>query len=173
MPASEQLVDEPVVEVESLAVERSGAVRLDPRPGEGEAVGVDAEGAHQLDVLGGAVVVVAGDGGGVAVLDAAGLLDEGVPAGGPAAAGREGAFNLERGRGNSQLEIRAQARGQGLNCYGILHSHAPIIPTAPAEGNERNAGPAVVRAPACTPVRGAGTTRDRPLIRFCPLIPAY
>ena len=121
-----------------------------------------------------AVVVVAGDGGGVAVLDAAGLFGEGVPAGGPAAAGREGAFDLESGGGNPQLEIRAQARGEGLNCYGILHSHALIIPTAPAEGNERRPGPAVVRGPD----RAAGPTPApappaQPLIRFCPIIPAY
>ena len=49
-------------------------------------VGIDPEIPHQFDVLGHAVVVVAGHGGGMVLQDVAGLLGEGVPAGGAAAA---------------------------------------------------------------------------------------
>ena len=92
-----------------------GAVRLDPRPGDGEAVRVDAEVAHQPDIFVGTVVVVAGDGGGVAVLDAAGLFGKGVPAGRPAAPGREGAFDLEGRGGHSQQEAGPQLGSEGLD----------------------------------------------------------
>ena len=108
-------------------MKRPVPVGLDPRPGDREAVGVDPEVAHELDVFLRAVVVVAGDGGGVPVQDVARLFGEGVPAGGPAAAGREVALDLEGRGGNSQGESGAQACGEGLNCYRILHSHAPII----------------------------------------------
>ena len=109
----------------------------------------------------GAVVVVAGDGGGVAVLDAAGLLDKGVPAGGPAAAGGEGAFDLEGGRGHPQLEIRAAGARRGP---GLLRNPAQSCPHHPHGGPPKAMTGSPV-PPSSAPrraaaVRGAGTTRD-------------
>ena len=103
-------------------------------------------------------------------MDVAGLFDKGVPAGGPAAAGREATLRSGKRPRQPPAEIRAQARGEGLNCYGILHSHAPIIPTAPlkamANRHARVIAPErAARRPAARPCR--------PLIRFCPAIPAY
>ena len=86
----EQLVDEAVVEVQAGGVEGAAAPGLDPRPGDREPVGVDPELAHEPDVFVRAVIVIAGDGGGVPVQDVPRLLGKGVPAGGPAAAGRRG-----------------------------------------------------------------------------------
>ena len=64
----QERVDQAAVEVEAALVDRPGAGRLDPRPGDGEAVGAQAEVGHQRDVVAVAVVVVGGDGAGVAVV---------------------------------------------------------------------------------------------------------
>src|ERR1700716_858087 len=56
----EQLVDEAIVEVETLRVGCAGALRIDARPGYGEAVGLEAEGLHDLYVFFVAVVVIVG-----------------------------------------------------------------------------------------------------------------
>ena len=57
----EQLVDEPVVEVEALRVRRAVALREHARPRDREAIGLDAQRLHQLHVLLVAMVVVVGD----------------------------------------------------------------------------------------------------------------
>ncbi|GAA2165038.1 hypothetical protein GCM10010403_48700 [Glycomyces rutgersensis] len=114
----DELVDEPVVEVEALGVGRSGAVGLDARPGDGEAVGVDAEGLHEGDVLVDPVVVVAGHGAGLAAPGLAGGRREGVPNGlAPAVLGRR-ALDLVGGRGGSPQE--ALGKGQ------LRHRYAPF-----------------------------------------------
>ena len=66
-PVPEQLVDEPVVEVEPGRVDAAAAVRQDARPRDREAERVEAELAHQADVVAVAVVEVAGDRAGLAV----------------------------------------------------------------------------------------------------------
>ena len=67
--------------------------------------------------------------------DVAGLFGKGVPAGGSAAAGGKAALDLEGRGGNTQGESGAQARGEGLNCYRVLHSHAPIIHSTAIQDN--------------------------------------
>jgi len=153
------LIDQPVIEVQALAVEGAAAVRLDPGPGNGEAVRVNAQVAHQGNVFAGAVVVVAGDSRGMAVHDAARFLGEGVPAGGSAAVRLEGSFDLERGGGHTQNELRVQPLGQALQRRRVLHSHAPIIHSTVAEGNDPGS-----RRPHAA-LEG--------VIRFCPQNPAY
>ena len=68
-PGAEQLVHEPVVEVEPRLVHAAPSFREDARPGDREAERIDAELLHQGDVLGIAVVEVARDGAVVAVSD--------------------------------------------------------------------------------------------------------
>ena len=54
---------------------------------------------------------------------------------GPAAVRREGPLDLERRGGDAQGESRVQACGEGLNCYRVLHSHAPIIHSTVLQDN--------------------------------------
>ena len=76
---AEQLVDQPVVEVEARCVDAPRARRDDARPGDREAERVEAELAHQRDVVAVAVVEVARDRAGVAVPHLAGRRAEAVP----------------------------------------------------------------------------------------------
>ncbi len=61
MPASSKPIDEAVVEVQALPVDRAGSLRQHPRPADRESVRTQSELAHQRDVLRPAVVVVARD----------------------------------------------------------------------------------------------------------------
>ena len=65
----QQLVDQPVVEVQAGRVGRAGAGGLHPGPGDREPVRGDAQPGQQRDVLGVPVVVVAGHLAGAAVAD--------------------------------------------------------------------------------------------------------
>src|SRR4029077_10668924 len=58
-PVREQLVDEPVVEVEGRLVHGAAALRDDARPEDGEAERVETELAHERDVVGIAMVDIA------------------------------------------------------------------------------------------------------------------
>src|SRR5438105_1856675 len=79
--ASEQLVDEALVEGEAALVDRAGPKGNDPRPADREAIRVEAELAHEADVLRPAVIVVAGDVAGLAGGDRAGAPAELIPDG--------------------------------------------------------------------------------------------
>ena len=58
-PGRQQVVDQPVVEVESGPVEWAGAVRLHSGPGDREAVGAHTQITQQPDIFGVAVHVIA------------------------------------------------------------------------------------------------------------------
>lgn len=90
---AQHLVDQPVVEGEPGRGRRP-AVRLHPRPRDGEPVGVESQVGQQADVLGVAVVVVAGDSTGRAVEHLASGRREGVPDGRSAAAFGDAALHL-------------------------------------------------------------------------------
>lgn len=115
-PRGAQLVDEPVVEVQSLVVDPAVPFGQDAGPGDREPVGADAEFGHQRHVLAVAPVVVGGHLGVGAVLDASPLSGEGVPGGGTAAVGRERALDLEGGGGDSPEEAGREL-GYG-RCHG-------------------------------------------------------
>ncbi len=100
----EQLVHQPVVEVEALRVRLSGAVGEDPRPGDGEPVRRGAQVLHQLHVLLVAVVVVVGDVAGGVVGNLAGRVRVGVPDRLALAVLVGGALDLVRGRGDAPKE---------------------------------------------------------------------
>lgn len=78
-PGGNQLVDEAIVEVEAFGVRRSGSLRKDARPGDGETIGVGADALHQRHVLLVAVIVVVGDVTRVVILDLARRVRVGVP----------------------------------------------------------------------------------------------
>ena len=100
----EQLVDEPVVEVEPGRVHLSAAVREDPGPRDGEPERADAELAHQRDVVAVPVVEVAGDRAAVAVADLAVGGAEAVPDALAAAVLVHRALDLVRRRRDSPRE---------------------------------------------------------------------
>ena len=107
----EELVDQPVVEVEALRVRRAGALRKHPRPGDRESIGLDAQRLHQLDVLLVAMVVVVGDVTGSARVRLARRVRESVPDRRRAPVLGRGAFHLIRGRRGSPEEAgRERAR---------------------------------------------------------------
>ncbi len=98
--ALEQLVEQPVVEVQPVVIHASAPVRQDPRPRDREAESVDAELPHERDVLGIAMVEVARDLARVAVADLPRRGAEPVPDALAPAVLVGGAFDLERrGRG--------------------------------------------------------------------------
>ena len=75
----QQLVDQPVVEVEALRIERAAAVGKDARPGDREAIGAGAHRLHQGDVFLVAMEMVDRDVAGAAVGRLAALAREHVP----------------------------------------------------------------------------------------------
>ena len=107
----EQLVDEPLVEVDALRVERA-AVGTHARPRGREAVGLQPHRLHERHVVAVAVVVVARDVAVVAVDDGAGHAAEGVPDRVAAAVLVGGALDLEGGGRRAEEEVRREgARG--------------------------------------------------------------
>lgn len=128
----QQGVDQLVVEVEALGVDRAVAAGDHARPGDGQAVGVGAEPAHQADVLAPAVVVVAGDVAGVAARDLAGGVREGVPDRRRAAVLRHGSLDLVGRRGRAPQEVvrecgEVDAHGSP---FKVGHLTAPAVSPA-------------------------------------------
>ena len=109
-PVAEELVDEPVVEVEALRVHRTASARDDPRPRDREAERIDPELAHERDVVAIAVVEVARDRAVVAVPDLAGRCAEAIPDALAAAVLGRRAFDLVRGGRGAPDEVGAGTR---------------------------------------------------------------
>src|SRR5262245_7836988 len=103
-PGSDQLVDQAVVEVETLRVWLTGPGREDARPGDGEPIRVRAEVLHQRDILLIAMIVVVCDVAGIAVLDVAWCVGIGVPDRGTLAIFIPRALDLVRGRAGAPKE---------------------------------------------------------------------
>ena len=117
-PVAEQLVDQPVVEVETCCVDAAPALGQDARPRDREAERVEAELAHQRDVVAVAVVEVARDRPVVAVPDLARRGAEPVPHAFAATVFVRRSFDLVRGGCSAPHEVgREQLReltGHGL-----------------------------------------------------------
>ena len=163
-PLLEQLVDEPVVEVEPRLVHLAAPFRDDARPRDREAEGVEPELAHQPDVVGEAVVEVARDRAALAVPHLPRRRAEAIPDALAAAVLVDGAFDLvRRGRG-APGEI-GWKRGLG---------HAACLLTKWSGRSSTSAVPAPrsptlrpARAPsgACeSPRSGCGTAESRSLV---------
>ena len=115
---AEQLVDEPVVEVETCCVDAAAALGQDARPRDREAERVEAELAHQRDVVAVAVVEVARDRAVVAVPDLAGRGAEAVPDALAAAVFVRRAFDLVRGGCRAPDEV-GRERPRELTRHGL------------------------------------------------------
>ena len=164
-PLLEQLVDEPVVEVEPRLVHLAAPFREDARPRDREAEGVEPELAHQPDVVGEAVVEVARDRAALAVPHLPRRRTEPIPDALAAAVLVDGAFDLvRRGRG---------APGEIGWKRGLL-GHAACLLTKWSGRSSTSAVPAPrsptlrpARAPsgACeSPRSGCGTAESRSLV---------
>ena len=93
----QQLVDEPIVEVEPRCVDLSGSQWHDARPGDRKAIRVEAEVGKQPDVLAVPVVVIAGDVSRVTSCHSTGLMAELIPDAVPLSVLMGGAFDLVGG----------------------------------------------------------------------------
>jgi len=119
--ASGKLVQQCPVVVEPALVDRSPAVRLDPRPGDREPVGAEAERGHQPGVFGVPMVGVASDVAGVPAADLAGRVAEGVPHGWALAVGVGRSFDLIGGRRRAPGEAVREGQGTVGAGHGCRH----------------------------------------------------
>src|SRR5699024_7606525 len=94
--------------IQTGAVDRTGPLRLDTGPGDGEPVGVQAEPGQQVQVLLHPVVVIAGHIAGVAVPDPARSMAEGVPDARATPVLPGSTFHLVGGGGRAQGEAGGQ-----------------------------------------------------------------
>src|SRR5690606_4423411 len=124
----QELVGQSLVEVQAGGVDRARALRLHPRPGDGEAVGGQAEVRHQLDVVPVAPIVVDGHIGGVAVEDSAGLADELIPNRLAPSVYIDGALDLVGRGGGSPDEPGREDQILGLR-LSLLRGHALTAPS--------------------------------------------
>ena len=113
-------VDQAIVEIQSLLVERSGAIGIDARPGDRETIGFDAQFLDQVEIVVEAIVMVAGDIAIVPVVDTARHVGEGIPDRGLATIGLRSAFDLEGGGGDAEDEIARKAGCELLRIHAEL-----------------------------------------------------
>ena len=128
-PRREQLVDQPVVELEPLGVGGPRALGQHPGPAHAEAIGPEADLLHESDVLPVAVVVVAGHVARVAAPDRTLLADEHVPDGRALPVRVPAALDLVGGGGGAPGEAGGErlAGGRGRAFFG-----APCAAARPA-----------------------------------------
>jgi hypothetical protein len=113
---AEELVEEPIVEVETLRIRRAGPLREYPRPGDREPVCCGGERLHRLHVLPVAVIMIIGDIAVVLVPDFSSRVRKRVPDRQAAAVLVDGTFDLIRGGGRAPDETLGKgARGLGPN----------------------------------------------------------
>ena len=101
----EQGIDEVVVEVDPLLVDRTAAFGQEARPAQGEPIGVESDLLHQADVLLPAVVVVDRDIAGFVAQHLPRRLREGVPDRGSLPVQIPGSFDLIRARRGTEDEM--------------------------------------------------------------------
>ncbi len=138
----QQLVHEPVVEIEALRVGLPAPLREHPRPRDREPVGLDAQRLHQLHVALVAVIVVRRD---VAVRVAGHLarrVREGVPDRRRAAVFSHGPFDLVRRRGGAPQEPlgKAEARLRRGGRSGRLRLGRSGFPAGDRRGRRAQRG---------------------------------
>src|SRR3954447_5952805 len=178
-PRGEQVVDEPVVEVETGLVHPAAAFRENARPGDREAERVEPELAHELDVLRIAVVEVTRDRPGVSAPNLAGRRAEAIPDALAAAVLVDSALDLVRGRRGTPDEVghastssagaltwqRADCSGRASTSDGVTREQTSIASgqrwtkRQPAGGSTAaDASPLRISMRlASSPVAGSGT----------------
>jgi hypothetical protein len=135
-------IKEPLVEVEAFGVRSAGALGEDARPGDREAEGLRAQILHQGDVLFIEVIKVVGHVGGFALMGLAGRVRKGVPHGGAAAVGADGALDLiSGGCGAPQKSLREGVRRGLGDLREIGRGGAKNKRLAGRRGRESEGGP--------------------------------
>ncbi|MND71945.1 hypothetical protein D3C80_634860 [compost metagenome] len=117
-------INEPVVKIEPLLIDRPETVRNDTRPGDGETIGLDTHLLDEIEVFFPAIIVIAGDIAIVPPEDMARHVAEGIPDGGFAAIGLGRTFDLERGGCDAEQEIAGKT---GCKRFGIGHRRGLLI----------------------------------------------
>src|SRR5262245_41161618 len=108
----DEVVEEPVVEVEALRIWRAAALRKYPRPRNGEPVRSGGERFHRPHVVSISVIVIVGDVAVVVVADLSRRVRERVPYRRATAILADGAFDLIGGGGGApEKSCRKSARG--------------------------------------------------------------
>ena len=141
----QQGVDETLVEIEPLGIDRAGPFRKDARPGDTEAEMLHPQVPHQLHILGKAVIEIAGHGGRVPPVDGTRLPGVGIPDALPLAVERGRPLDLAGGRGRSPVEIRGEAEFLG---NGFCRSDGAFLPPASPRKQRRGRGPGQTEEPS-------------------------
>ncbi len=113
-----QAVDQLVVEVEPLLVDRPGAVRHDAWPGDRESIGRNAHVLDEVEVFFPAVIMIAGDIAIVPLINPARHIGKGIPDAGLAPVFLRRALDLIGGRGNPENEVAGETGCKGLGVHG-------------------------------------------------------
>ncbi|MNZ92172.1 hypothetical protein D3C78_1111870 [compost metagenome] len=101
-------INEAVVKIQPLLVDRTETIGNDARPGDGETIGLDTHVLDEIEILFPAIVMIAGDITIVTPKDMARHVAEGIPDGGLAAIRPGGAFDLERGSRDAEQEVAGE-----------------------------------------------------------------
>jgi len=109
----DEVVEEPIVEVEALRIWRAGAVREYPRPRDREPIGSDGERLHRPHVVSISVVVIVGDVAVVVVVDLSRRMRERIPDRRATAILADGPFDLIGGGGGAP----EKSRGKGAAVF--------------------------------------------------------
>src|SRR5581483_7693711 len=117
----EQAVDQPIIELQSPAVDGAVAGRLNPGPRDRKAIPLDAQSRDEVQVRFQAVVVIASHLAVGAIRGRTRAQAELIPDGGPLAVGARRAFDLESAARDAPEEILGKAGRQCFEGVGSVH----------------------------------------------------
>ncbi len=117
-PACLAAINEAVVKIQTLLIDRPETIGNDARPGDRETIGLHPHLLDEIEVFLPAIVMIAGDIAIVTPKDMARHIAEGIPDGGLAAIRLGGTFDLERGSCDAKQEIAGET---GCERFGIGH----------------------------------------------------
>ena len=106
----QQLVQQPIIEVEAFRVRRAVSVRKHPRPCDRETIGLDAQFLDQANVFLVAMIVIIGLVGIAAIFDLAWQVGESIPDRAASPVFKDGALDLVGGRGRTPDKAVREAR---------------------------------------------------------------
>ena len=125
-PARFEPVEQAIVEIEALFIDRADPVGKDSRPGDGKPVGFGAKLRHQIEVRLKPVVVVAGDIARIPTLDPPRHVGKRIPDRGLASVHGRSAFDLIGSRRHPKDEVTGKTLSQilrrsiGCHCGSII-----------------------------------------------------
>src|SRR5690606_1518639 len=106
--AFEEPIDQALIEIETLFIDRSATGRNHARPSNAETVGVDPEPRHEIEIALVAVIMVTRDIAGPAVLRPPFAVGKSVPYAGQTAVLTGGSFDLVSRGGDPQAKVGAE-----------------------------------------------------------------